>query len=152
MQVLTMLLRRVEDRKNLDPIICGALSVTHVIFADDLMIFLKADKKNARHLKLVLWDFTALSRLTINSSKSAIFFGGPVKHCNWIAAHLDLSQGQLLVTYLGLPLMSKRLSATACSPLLQAITVRLQAWKAKLLSYAGRIELIRSVLSAMHLY
>ena len=152
MQVLTMLLHKAEARKDLDPLTCSSLSVSHVIFADDLMIFVKADKKNARHLKLVLQEFTALSGLTINSSKSAIFFYGLVKQRNSIAAHLDLTQGQLPVKYLGLPLLSKRLSATACSPLLQAITMQLQTWKAKLLSYAGRTELIKSVLLSMLLY
>ena len=56
------------------------------------------------------------------------------------------------VRYLGLPLLSKRLSTTDCRPLIQAVMTRLQSWKAKLLSYVGRLELIRSVLSAMHLY
>ena len=76
MQVLTLLLRKVEARKELDPLTCGSLSVSQVIFADDLMIFLKVDKKNAQHLKLVLQEFSAISGLSINSSKSAIFFGG----------------------------------------------------------------------------
>ena len=152
MQVLTIHLRNAEARNDLDPLTCGSLLESYVIFVDDLMIFLKADKKNARNLKLVLEDFTALSSLTINSSKSAIFFGGLVKHQNWIAAHLDLTPSKLPVKYLGLSLLSKRLFATECSPLLQAITMRLQTWKAKLLSYAGRTELIKSVLSSMHLY
>ena len=64
----------------------------------------------------------------------------------------ELNSGELPVRYLGLPLISKRLSAKECSPLIQAVSHRLQSWKAKLLSYAGRLELIKSVLSAMHLY
>ena len=56
------------------------------------------------------------------------------------------------MTYLGLPLLSKRLSATECEPLTQAITSRLQSWKARFLSYTGRVEQIRSVLSSMHLF
>ena len=75
-----------------------------------------------------------------------------VKHRNWIASHLGLPLEQLPVKHLGVPLLSKRLSASSCSPLLEAIKTRLQSWKAKLLSFAGRIVLIKSVLSSMHLY
>lgn len=152
MQVLSALLKKAESNHELDPFSCGPLSVSHVIFADDPMIFLHADKKNACHLKHLLDDFTALSKLRINFNKSAVYFGGPVKHRQWIVSHLGLNQEELLVRYLGLLLLSKRLSATSCAPLQQAITTRLQSWKAKLLSYAGRVELIKSALSSMHLY
>ena len=75
-----------------------------------------------------------------------------MKHRHWITLHLGLSSGELPMRYLGLLLQSKRLSATECEPLTQAITSRLQSWKVRFLSYAGRVELIRSVLSSMHLY
>ena len=110
MQVLSALLKKAESNHELDPFSCGPLSVSHVIFADDPMIFLHVDKKNACHLKHLLDDFTALSKLRININKSAIYFGGPVKHCQWIVSHLGLNQEELLVRYLGLPLLSKRLS------------------------------------------
>ena len=152
MQVLSSLLHRAEDKKELNPFTYGNLSVSHVIFADDLMVYLHADKKNAHNLKRVLDEFTTLSGLTINPHKSAIFFGGPVKHCNWITSHLGLPLGHLPVKHLGLPLLSKRLSTNSCSPLLEAIKTRLQSWKAKLLSFTGRIVLIKSILSSLHLY
>lgn len=60
MQVLSALLCKVESKHELNPISYGSLLVSHIIVADDLMIFLKDDKKNARHLKLVLDEFTAL--------------------------------------------------------------------------------------------
>ena len=58
----------------------------------------------------------------------------------------------LPVKYLGLPLLSKRFSATACTPLIQGVIACLHSWKAKLLPYVGRVELIKSVLSSMQLY
>ena len=101
---------------------------------------------------LILDQFALLSGMNINYSKSAIFFGGLVKHRQWITSHLGLTMGDLPIRYLGIPLISKRLSVGACSPLIQAVTRRLQSWKAKLLSFTGRAELIKAVLSAMHLF
>lgn len=80
MQVLSSLLKKAKSQREIDPLSCGSLSVSHIIFADDLMIFLRADKKNARRLKLLLDEFTTLSGLNINYHKSAIYFGGPVQH------------------------------------------------------------------------
>ena len=98
------------------------------------------------------WTNSPLSGMKINYAKSVIFYGGSVQHRCWISSHPTLSLGELPIRYLGLPLISKRLSVGACSPLIQAIMQRLQSWKARLLSFTGRAELIKSVLSAMHLY
>ena len=117
------------------------------------MVFLRTDKRNARRLKLLLDKFSSLCGLTINYHKSEIFFGGATQHHNWIVSHSGLNSGALPVTYLGLPLLPKHLSAGSCAPLIQAVAHWLQSWKAKLLSYVGRVELIKYVvISAMHLY
>lgn len=152
MQVLSALFRRAELRREIDPLACGTITVSHIIFTDDLMVFLKVDKNNGQQLKLILDEFSAISGLNINMQKSSIYFGGHVKDRQWITSHLGLSTGELPVRYLGLPLLSKRLSVTDCGPLLQAVMACLQSWKAKLLSYVGRLELIRTMLSVMHLY
>ena len=152
MQVLSSMFKQAEQNGELVPMACGSTAVSHIIFTDDLMVFLKADKKNARGLKKILDDFSARSGLNINFPKSAIYFGGMVKDRRWIETHLSLSVGEHPVSYLGLPLLSKRLSAKDYAPLIQVVKDRLQTWKAKYLSYAGRLELIRSMLSSLHLY
>ena len=86
---------------------CGTIAVSHIIFVDDLMVFLKVDKRNARRLKLLLNELTALSGLQINYAKSAIYFGGSTQHRAWICSHMGLNAGELPVKYLGLPLLSK---------------------------------------------
>ena len=80
MQVLSSLFKKAEQHQELDPMACGTLSVSHIIFADDLMVFLKADKKNAWRLKQLLDEFSKLSGLSINYAKSAIYFEGSVQH------------------------------------------------------------------------
>ena len=82
------------------------------------MVFLKADKKNAHVLKRILEDFYTLSGLKVNLLKSVVYFGGPVAHRDWISSHLGLQIGELPVKYLGLPLLSKRLSMVDYEPLL----------------------------------
>ncbi|KAF5200219.1 hypothetical protein FRX31_010194, partial [Thalictrum thalictroides] len=56
------------------------------------------------------------------------------------------------VTYLGLPLTAVRISIRDCYPLVERITKRILSWKNKFLSYAGRLELVKSVLQAFHVY
>ena len=118
MQVLSSLFKKVELNGELDPLACGTLSVSHIIFADDVMIFLRAAMRNAQRLKLILDQFTSLSGMNINYSKSAIFFRGSVQRRQWITSHLGLNMGDLPIRYLGLPLISKRLSVGAYSPLI----------------------------------
>ncbi|XP_039063500.1 uncharacterized protein LOC120208257 [Hibiscus syriacus] len=51
-----------------------------------------------------------------------------------------------LVRYLGVPLVTRRLSEKDCHALLEKIRDKLEHWANKRLSYAGRLQLIRSVL------
>ncbi|KAK4384056.1 hypothetical protein Sango_3096100 [Sesamum angolense] len=54
--------------------------------------------------------------------------------------------------YLGLPLLASRLSISDCKPLLLKIDSRLKGWESIQLSFAGRLQLIKSVLMALNVY
>nr|GEX04205.1 adenine phosphoribosyltransferase 1-like [Tanacetum cinerariifolium] len=56
------------------------------------------------------------------------------------------------VKHLGGPLVLSRLLYRDCSELMKKIKRRISDWKNKSLSFAGRAQLIRSVLGSMHLY
>ena len=49
-------------------------------------------------------------------------------------------------------MVTRRLTARDCEPLMEKITARINAWSVKMLSYAGRLQLIKSVLFSMHNY
>ncbi|GAV80385.1 LOW QUALITY PROTEIN: zf-RVT domain-containing protein, partial [Cephalotus follicularis] len=55
----------------------------------------------------------------------------------------------LPVKYLGLPLISTRLTKQDCAPLIEKIMARVNSWISKSLSYAGRSQLIKSTLASM---
>jgi len=63
-----------------------------------------------------------------------------------------MKEGQLHVRYLGVPLISSNLSAADCRMLMEKISGRLDSWTSKKLSFAGRLQLISSVLYSLQVY
>ena len=57
----------------------GCPTISHLLFADDILIFLKPTKRNLNYLFKLMADFGADSGLQINKNKSAIFFAKSVK-------------------------------------------------------------------------
>ncbi|GKB85854.1 RNA-directed DNA polymerase, eukaryota, reverse transcriptase zinc-binding domain protein [Tanacetum coccineum] len=60
--------------------------------------------------------------------------------------------GKLLMRYLRVPLITKRLGVKDCKVLIDKINGRENNWKNKCLSYAGRLLLIASILESIHVY
>jgi hypothetical protein len=53
--------------------------------------------------------------------------------------------------YLGMPLISGKLSYDDCVPLIEKITARINSWTVRHLSFSGRLQLIQSVLNSIQL-
>ncbi|GAV73102.1 zf-RVT domain-containing protein, partial [Cephalotus follicularis] len=64
----------------------------------------------------------------------------------------EFRQGVLQVKYLGLPLITSRLTKHDCTPLIEKILARVNSWVTKTLSYAGRLQLIKSTLASMKVF
>jgi len=92
-------------------------------------------------------EFAVWSGLKISMEKSTLFLAGsPANGHQQIAENFPFEVGSLPVRYLGLPLVTKRLSAADYSPLLEKIRKRIGTWTARFLSFVGRFNLISSVL------
>ncbi|KAL2231003.1 UNVERIFIED_CONTAM: hypothetical protein Sindi_1694700 [Sesamum indicum] len=65
---------------------------------------------------------------------------------------LGFQEGVLPIRYLGLPLLSSRLTIADCRPLLVKIDKCIAGWKGIALSYAGKAQIIKSVLMSLSLY
>nr|GEY32967.1 hypothetical protein [Tanacetum cinerariifolium] len=63
--------------------------------------------------------------------------------------HDRMAIGKLPVRYLGVPLITKQISINDCKPLVNKVKTKINDWKNKSLSYAGRLQLIASVLNSM---
>ncbi|GAV71616.1 LOW QUALITY PROTEIN: zf-RVT domain-containing protein, partial [Cephalotus follicularis] len=69
-----------------------------------------------------------------------------------ILRRVHFCEGPLPVTYLGLPLVTKRLSKSDCAPLLERLMARANSWISKTLSFTGRLQLIKATLTSMQVY
>lgn len=68
------LLAWVTNRQLDSFIIEGAQSISHLIFADDVFIFTKANKKSLETLRSILKSISSYSGLSMNQQKNASYF------------------------------------------------------------------------------
>ncbi|KAK1371018.1 hypothetical protein POM88_037110 [Heracleum sosnowskyi] len=61
--------------------------------------------------------------------------------------------GEVPAKFLGIPLITQKLKKKKdCHPLIVRITSRVETWTARFLSFAGRLQLVKSVLHAIKSY
>ena len=85
------------------------------MFADDLFLMAKANAKSLSTIRETLNAFAEMSGLRPNMAKSEIFIAGVLdEDCSAIANVIGIPLGQLPVKYLGVPLISTRLTTTDC--------------------------------------
>ncbi|KAJ6983819.1 hypothetical protein NC653_026591 [Populus alba x Populus x berolinensis] len=98
-------------------------------------------------------NFSQLSGLHINLDKSSLYLSGiDANRRSTIVGMLGIQKATLPVRYLGVPLISTRLTHTDCIPLMERIIARIKLWTSTSLTYAGRLQLIKSVLFSIQVY
>ncbi|XP_020697800.1 uncharacterized protein LOC110110584 [Dendrobium catenatum] len=122
---------------------CGNTSYTHLLYADDVLIFGPATVQNAQALNNILSYFGDCSSLHINREKCSIIFSKESQTTSDILNLLHFSQADHVIKYLGLPTSTKRLTISHFQPLLSKITILLAGWKVKFLSFVGRIKYLK---------
>ncbi|XP_020263198.1 uncharacterized protein LOC109839179 [Asparagus officinalis] len=102
---------------------CSRLNITHMFFADDLIWFGWADMSSIATLHSCLQEFSSVSGLETNPNKCSVYISGVDENLKaQICLYLNFSEGILPVRYLGMPLITKRLSWLDCSPLISKIS------------------------------
>ncbi|PKU71795.1 Putative ribonuclease H protein [Dendrobium catenatum] len=121
----------------------GNNSLSHLLYADDVLVFGATNLPNALNLNLILDDFAASSGLKINNSKCTIIFSKETHLNSDIANLLGYQISVLALKYLGLPIALKKLSFSNFLPQLSRLSTLLDGWKVKFLSFAGRIQFLK---------
>ncbi|KAL0444985.1 UNVERIFIED_CONTAM: hypothetical protein Slati_2221200 [Sesamum latifolium] len=104
-------------------------------------------------IKSTLAEFAEMSGLHVNPNKNTIILSKAVQRDRQgILALMEFQKGFLPIKYLGVPLIALRLTVADCQPLIDRITSRLAGWTHLNLSLAGCTQLLKSVLSSLHMY
>ncbi|XP_043701064.1 uncharacterized protein LOC122651645 [Telopea speciosissima] len=131
----------------------GVVVPTHLLFADDVFLFVKAGTRSVRSLKKFLEEYHEYSGQCINIHKSKMFL------CNVSAIRrgkikdiVGFPKSSFPTRYLGIEIFKGRVKKDAISTLMDKFKARLAGWKGKLISMAGRVQLVKSVPSSMPIH
>ncbi|KAE8692137.1 Nuclear transport factor 2 family protein with RNA binding domain [Hibiscus syriacus] len=107
-------------------------------------------KDEILNVKRVLRVFEVMSGLKLNLIKSKLFGINITEEelMQW-ASTIGCSVGHFPSKYLGLPLGAKRNTLVLWDPIVQKFYKKLVGWKAKTLSMAGRLVLLKAVLCSL---
>ncbi|KAG2311780.1 hypothetical protein Bca52824_023337 [Brassica carinata] len=116
------------------------------MFADDVMVFFDGNSNSLHGISECLDDFASWSGLQMNVSKMELFTSGLDQRESAAISSYGFTSGTLPIRYLGLLLVVWKLKINEYTPLMIKITESMRAWAVKLLSFAGRLQLIRTVI------
>ena len=130
----------------------GEIVISHLLYADDTIIFCDANAEQLMYLRWTLMWFEAFSGLKINLYKSEIIPLGRVDNVKELAAELGCGVGSLPTKCLGLPLGAPHRVLGVWDSIEERFRNRLSSWKRQYISKGGRLTLIRSTLSSLPIY
>ncbi|KAJ8435083.1 hypothetical protein Cgig2_033623 [Carnegiea gigantea] len=129
---------------------CKSLQLTHLMFADDLIIFCKADAPTIQHIMSTLNVFHECAGLKANMMKSQMVVGGCSPQLQDKCLQLTgFTETTFPLKYLGVPITASRLTKVECYNLVQKILNKVRIWTTRHLSFAGRAMLIISIMFGM---
>ncbi|KAL9681679.1 hypothetical protein QQ045_013466 [Rhodiola kirilowii] len=128
--------------------------VTHLMFADDCLIFLKAKTEAVVHVRKLLNDYELLAGQKVNFNKSEMVCSKNVSELliSEMAEALQVKIVESHTKYLGLPIIFGHKKKHLFREIEEKISRKLGDWKSKILPGAGREVLIKAMLQSIPLY
>lgn len=128
-------------------------AITALQYADDTTVLASSNKDTLISLKITIRLFAAISGLHVNYHKSNFIpLNIEPDDLPWIQAILGYERSSFPIQYLGLPLTIQRPTRELYLPLIEKVEKKLGGWQGRLLSRAGRLQMVQSVLSAVPVY
>jgi hypothetical protein len=136
------------------PITRGGTRINHLFFADDSLLFCKATIFEWVCVQEILQLYEEASGQKLNKEKTAIFFSRNT-HADTkahIASVVGVDPSQQYEKYLGLPALVGKSRVSTFTDIKGKIWDRINGWKEKFLSQAGKEILLKAVIQAIPTY
>ncbi|XP_073133701.1 uncharacterized protein [Henckelia pumila] len=130
------------------------LSISHLAYADDVIIFANGGSRGMQCLKDFLAHYENCFGQLVNVAKSAMIFhpGCSARRRSHFLRITGFAEGQLPLRYLGAPLFRGNRKCSLFEPLLQSVRKKLEGWELRTLAPGSRMTLIRSVLLSIPIF
>ncbi|KAJ6808555.1 uncharacterized protein M6B38_166270 [Iris pallida] len=125
--------------------------VSHLIYADDLLVLLQPSMRGMRALSDIMEEFGRLSGLQLNGEKQSLL-QLPVYTAGGESLRLGSGQRRASSEIPGVPLTVNYAREQDCHSLVDFAQRRVEGWQAAGLSFGGRIELVRSVIAGITMF
>uniref|UniRef100_A0A803QIL1 Reverse transcriptase domain-containing protein n=1 Tax=Cannabis sativa TaxID=3483 RepID=A0A803QIL1_CANSA len=128
--------------------------LSHLLFADDNLVFLDANLDDSNALKEVLGTYAKMSGQCINFEKTEMCVGCKVHDsmANYLASNLGVTLVKTHTKYLGMPTFVGKNKKQVFRKIREKVEAKLQGWKMGLFSQAGKEILIKAVIQALPCY
>ncbi|KAA3489007.1 reverse transcriptase [Gossypium australe] len=128
--------------------------ISHLLFADDCLLFEESTKEQAIVLKVILQQYEQCSGQCVNFNKSTIFFSSNTQEGvkEEITDVLRMRCSTNIEKYLGLPSVIGKRRKSSFLILKDRVTQRISHWSSRYLSQGGKEVFIKSVLKAIPTY
>ena len=131
-----------------------APKISQLLFADDSLLFARADVKEADRIMSVLANYQEASGQVVNLDKSEVSYSRnvPNHEKDIICQRINIKTVNTHTRYLGLPIIFGRSKKEVISFVQERVWKKIKGLKEKCLSRAGKETLIKAVAEAVPNY
>jgi hypothetical protein len=148
------------EEENMDEALTGVPTsrrgprISHLFFADDSLLFCRANMGQWDCLTHILQVYEDASGQRLNANKTSIFFSKntSLEEKEKILEVAGIPSSRRYDTDLGLPALVGKSRVAAFKGIIDKVWKRLQDWKLKFLSQAGKEILLKAVVQAIPTY
>jgi ribonuclease HI len=128
--------------------------ISHLLFADDSLLFFRATGQQAQRIRGILEKYCRGTGQSINYDKCSILFNAKQEDSvmDEVKNSLNIHRVTFEAKYLGLPTPEGRMKADCFQAITERLSKRCNGWDERCLSAGGKDVLIKSVAQAIPVY